>query len=288
MDDININKGQIIIGIGELLWDMLPAGKKVGGAPVNFAYHAAKSGAESYAISAVGNDLLGNEILQEIDKVGINHIIEKVDYPTGTVLVELNDGIPDYTIIEGVAWDYIPLTKPMRELAKKADAICFGTLAQRSEVSRNTIRTILSLVPEQAYRILDINIRQHYYSKEIITNSLLSCNVFKINDDELTLLKELYEKQHFTNEEFCRWFIKEYDLKFLILTAGAYYSSVFTPDDSSYIKTPKVKVIDTVGAGDSFTGAFISSILNGKSLSDAHQTAVDRAAFVCSQAGAWV
>ncbi len=283
-----MNKKPVIIGIGELLWDMLPSGKKVGGAPINFAYHAARSGAESYAISAIGNDLLGNEILQEINRVGINHIIEKVNYPTGTVLVELNDGIPNYTIIESVAWNFIPLTEPMRKLAQKADAICFGTLAQRSEVSRNTIRTILSLVSKQAYRILDINIRQHYYSKKIITDSLRSCNVFKINDDELNLLKAMYEKQHLADEEVCRWFLKEFNLKFLILTAGADYSSIFTPDNSSYIKTPKVKVVDTVGAGDSFTGAFISSIIDGKSLFQAHQTAVDRAAYVCTQAGAWV
>ena len=283
-----MNNKPIIIGIGELLWDMLPTGMKVGGAPVNFVYHASRLGAESYAISAIGNDLLGNEILQEINRVGINHIIEKVGYHTGTVLVELNDGIPDYTITESVAWDFIPLTEPMRELAQKVDAICFGTLAQRSEVSRNTIQAILSIVPEQAYRILDINIRQHYYSKEIITDSLRRCNVFKINDDELNLLKELFEKQHFTDEEVCRWFLEKFNLKFLILTAGADYSSIFTPDNSSYIKTPKVKVVDTVGAGDSFTGAFISSILDGKLLSQAHQAAVDRAAYVCSQAGAWV
>lgn len=283
-----MNKKPIIIGIGELLWDIFPTGKKVGGAPVNFVYHASRSGAESYAISAVGNDSLGDELRQEIDKVGINHIIEKVNYPTGTVLVELNGGIPNYTIIENVAWDYIPLTEKMRELGQKVDAICFGTLAQRSEVSRNTIQTILSLAPEHAYRILDINIRQHYYSKEIITNSLRSCNVFKINDDELNLLKAMYEKQHLADKEVCRWFLKEFNLKFLILTAGADYSRILTPDDSSYIKTPKVAVADTVGAGDSFTGAFISSILDGKALAEAHQAAVDRAAYVCTQAGAWV
>ncbi|MDO5523865.1 MAG: PfkB family carbohydrate kinase, partial [Bacteroidia bacterium] len=203
-------------------------------------------------------------------------------------LVELTDGMPNYTIIEGVAWDYIPLTEPMRELARKTDAICFGTLAQRSEVSKNTIQTILSLAPEQAYRILDINIRQHYYSKEIITDSLRRCNVFKINDDELNLLKELYDRQHLSDEEVCRGLLKEFNLKFLILTAGADYSCIFTPDDSSYIKTPKVKVADTVGAGDSFTGAFISAILDGKTLAEAHQAATDRAAYVCTQAGAWV
>lgn len=282
-----INK-PIIIGIGELLWDMLPTGKKVGGAPVNFAYHASRLGAAGYAVSAVGKDALGDEIIQEIDKVNINPVIERVNYPTGTVGVELNEGIPAYTINEGVAWDYIPLTEAMKQLAKRADAVCFGTLAQRSEVSRNTIQALLSCVPVDSYRILDINIRQHYYSEEVITDSLRSSNVFKMNDEELILLKKLFKKQPFTDEEVCLWFLKEFNLKFLILTAGANYSIIYTPEGLSYIKTPVVNVVDTVGAGDSFTGAFISSILDGKSASDAHQTAVDRAAYVCSQAGAWV
>lgn len=282
-----INK-PIIIGIGELLWDMLPTGKKVGGAPVNFAYHASRLGAAGYAVSAVGKDALGDEIIQEIDKVNINPVIERVNYPTGTVGVELNEGIPAYTINEGVAWDYIPLTEAMKQLAKRADAVCFGTLAQRSEVSRNTIQALLSCVPVDSYRILDINIRQHYYSEKVITDSLRSSNVFKMNDEELILLKKLFKKQPFTDEEVCLWFLKEFNIKFLILTAGANYSIIYTPEGLSYIKTPVVNVVDTVGAGDSFTGAFISSILDGKSASDAHQTAVDRAAYVCSQAGAWV
>ena len=282
-----INK-PIIIGIGELLWDMLPTGKKVGGAPVNFAYHASRLGAAGYAVSAVGKDALGDEIIQEIDKVNINPVIERVNYPTGTVGVELNEGIPAYTINEGVAWDYIPLTEAMKQLAKRADAVCFGTLAQRSEVSRNTIQALLSCVPVDSYRILDINIRQHYYSEKVITDSLRSSNVFKMNDEELILLKKLFKKQPFTDEEVCHWFLKEFNLKFLILTAGANYSIIYTPEGLSYIETPVVNVVDTVGAGDSFTGAFISSILDGKSASDAHQTAVDRAAYVCSQAGAWV
>jgi len=282
-----INK-PIIIGIGELLWDMLPTGKKVGGAPVNFAYHASRLGAAGYAVSAVGKDALGDEIIQEIDKVNINPVIERVNYPTGTVGVELNEGIPAYTINEGVAWDYIPLTEAMKQLAKRADAVCFGTLAQRSEVSRNTIQALLSCVPVDSYRILDINIRQHYYSEEVITDSLRSSNVFKMNDEELILLKKLFKKQPFTDEEVCHWFLKEFNLKFLILTAGANYSIIYTPEGLSYIKTPVVNVVDTVGAGDSFTGAFISTVLHGKSVEEAHQTAVDRAAYVCSQAGAWV
>lgn len=278
----------IIIGIGELLWDILPTGKKAGGAPINFAYHASRLGAESYAISAIGNDSLGNEIMQEIDKIGIGQIIERVDYPTGTVLVELKDGIPDYTIIEGVAWDHIPFTQEMKLLAKRADAICFGTLAQRSKTTRETIQNILSYVPEDSYKILDVNIRQNYYSKEIIVSSLNNCNVFKINDDELILMKKIFEIEALNEADACKWFIETFNLKFIIITAGADYSAIHANKEVSHIVTPKVKVADTVGAGDSFTGAFISSILDGKTLVESHQTAVERAAFVCTKFGAWV
>ena len=283
-----MNKKPLIIGIGELLWDVLPTGKKAGGAPVNFAYHAARFGGEAYAISAVGNDPLGTEIIEEIDRIGIGYVIERVDFPTGTVIVELRDGIPDYTIIEGVAWDHIPLTEEMKQLAEHADAVCFGTLAQRSEESRITIQRLLSHVPEEALRVYDINLRQHYYSRELITASLRHCNVFKINDEELDLLRGLFDLETDTLHDFCRRFVALYNLRYLILTAGADYSAVFTPAGESYIDTPRVEVVDTVGAGDSFTGTFIASVLDGRPLAEAHRLAVDHAAYVCTQAGAWV
>jgi len=283
-----LKRKPIIIGIGELLWDMLPSGKKAGGAPVNFAYHAFGSGAENYAISAVGNDLLGDEIMKEIEKIGIQHLVERVDYPTGTVRVDLKDGNPNYKIIENVAWDHMPLTEGMMELAGKTDAICFGTLAQRSEESRNAIQTMLSLVPLSAYRIFDINLRQHFYSRKIIIDSLNQCNVFKINKEELVIVEEMFDVPASDEKASCKWFMEKFDLKFMILTAGADYSLIVTPESDSLIRTPHVKVVDTVGAGDAFTGAFISAILSGKSFKEAHRFAVDRSASVCTYAGAWV
>ena len=218
--ELNQIKGQtilkrkpVIIGIGELLWDMLPSGKKVGGAPVNFVYHASGAGAESYAISTVGNDLLGDEIMMEIEKGGIHHLVERVDYPTSTVRVELMDGIPNYTIIENVAWDHMPLTEAMMELAGKADAVCFGTLAQRSAESRSTIQKMLSLVPPSAYRIFDINLRQHFFSEEIIIDSLNRCNVFKINQEELAIVKEMFNVPESEEKESCQWFVEKFDLE---------------------------------------------------------------------------
>ena len=276
----------VVVGIGELLWDVLPTGKRAGGAPINFVYHATQMGAEGYAISAVGNDLSGTEIVQELEKNHISNSLGIVEYPTGSVMVELKEGIPTYTIIEGVAWDHIPLTQESIDLVKKADAICFGTLALRSQVSKDTILSLLTYAREEALRFFDINIRQHFYSKELIESLLELANVFKINDEELEMLRPMFGLEG-TIEDMCRWFMKKYGLRYLVLTAGAEYSTIFSEEEVSTIPTPKVQVVDTVGAGDSFSGAFISSILTGKPLREAHEKAVKVAAYVCTQSGAW-
>ena len=280
------NKKPVVVGIGELLWDVLPTGKRAGGAPINFVYHATRLGAEGYAISAVGNDVFGAEIVQELDKNGICHSLGTVEYPTGNVMVELKDGIPTYTIIEGVAWDHIPLTQEAIELVKKADAVCYGTLALRAQGSRGTILTLLSYAREDALRFFDINIRQSYYSKDLIETLLHKANVFKVNDEELVLLRGMCDLDG-SDEEVCRQMLRKYNLKYVILTAGSAFSSIYSPDEQSTILTPKVEVADTVGAGDSFSGAFVYSILTGKSLREAHQIAVETAAFVCTKEGAW-
>ncbi|WP_289007074.1 carbohydrate kinase [Parabacteroides sp.] len=280
------NKKPIVVGIGELLWDVLPTGKRAGGAPINFVYHATQMGAEGYAISAVGNDLSGTEIVQELEKNHISNSLGTVEYPTGSVMVELKEGIPTYTIIEGVAWDHIPLTQESIDLIKRADAICFGTLALRSQASKETILSLLSYAREDALRFFDINIRQSYYSKELIETLLHKANVFKINDEELVLLRDMCKLEG-SDEEVCRQILQKYNLKYLVLTAGCAFSSIYTADEVSTIPTPRVEVADTVGAGDSFSGAFVYSVLTGKSLREAHQTAVETAAFVCTQEGAW-
>ena len=277
----------IVVGIGELLWDMLPTGKKAGGAPINFVYHASRLGAEGYAVSAIGDDMLGKEIIEELDKHHIQHLIEKVPYPTGTVKVELtDDGIPSYTINERVAWDHIIATSNAIDLAEQADAICFGTLAQRSAQSRETIQAISSFAPEDAYRLFDINLRQHYYSKELIEESFYLANVLKANEAEFNVLKALFGLTG-SEEEAARWFIEKYNLRMLVLTAGATHSSIYTREEVSTLPTPKVQVADTVGAGDAFSAALIIALLKGKNLVEAHQEAVKCATFVCSKAGAW-
>lgn len=278
---------RLVIGIGEALWDMLPEGKKLGGAPANFAFHAGQFGLESMAVSAIGLDPLGEEIAKELEEHGLPFHLDRIDYPTGTVQVTLDsNGIPRYEIKEDVAWDNIPYTKELADLAGRAQAVCFGSLAQRNPVSRETIGWFLDAVPEDCLKVFDINLRQSFYSKEIIEDSLRRCDILKINDEELEIVKEMFELEDLPTEGLCRSIIDEYGLKMLILTCGVNGSHVFSGDVSSFIETPKVKVADTVGAGDSFTGAFVASILKGKAVREAHEAAVKVSAFVCTQSGA--
>lgn len=280
---------QSVIGIGEALFDVLPEGKKLGGAPANFAYHVSQFGIKSCAVSAMGDDELGKDLEAELNEHHLNYQIEKVDYPTGTVQVSLDaNGIPAYEIKEGVAWDNIPFTPALEEKAKNCTAVCFGSLAQRSEVSRNTIHRFLDTMPDEEgrYKVFDINLRQGFFTKEIITESIRRCNILKINDEELITISRLFGYPGIDLQNKCWLLLGKYNLKMLILTCGVNGSYVFTLGEVSYIETPKVEVADTVGAGDSFTGAFVASILRGKSVREAHELAVKVSAYVCTQNGA--
>lgn len=277
-----------VIGVGEFLWDVTPTGKRAGGAPVNFAYHASCDDVEGWAVSAVGKDELGRELLAVARENGIRLLVAEVDWPTGTVDVLLNDGQPDFHIRENVAWDYIPLTDELLKKASEASAITFGTLAQRSPVSRATTRALLKAVPESAWKVYDINLRQKFWSKELIEESLRMADVFKINNDEMSLLKDLFGFSCMGEGDIAARFIADYGLRMLVLTAGERYSSIYTPEGKvSEIPTPRVKVEDAIGAGDSFTGTLISGLLRGQSIRQAHENAVETAAYVCTQSGAW-
>ena len=280
---------QSVIGIGEALFYVLPEGKKLGGAPANFAYHVSQFGIESCAVSAKGDDELGKELIAELDVHHLNYQIETVDYPTGTVQVSLDaNGIPAYDIKEGAAWDNMPFTPALEEKAKNCTAVCFGSLAQRNEVSRNTIHRFLDTMPDEEgrYKVFDINLRQGFFTKEIITESIKRCNILKINDEELITISRLFGYPGIDLQNKCWLLLGKYNLKILILTCGVNGSYVFIPGEVSFIETPKVEVADTVGAGDSFTGAFVASILRGKSVREAHELAVKVSAYVCTQNGA--
>lgn len=280
---------KIVVGMGEALWDMLPEGKKLGGAPANFAYHVSQFGLESCVVSAVGDDPLGQEILDSFKAKGLKGRIATVPYPTGTVQVELDsDGVPCYDIKEGVAWDNIPYTEELEKLASETRAVCFGSLAQRSIVSRETINRFLDAMPkdDDVLKIFDINLRQNFYTKETICNSLEKCNVLKINDEELVTVSRLFGYPGIDLKDKCWILLAKYGLKMLILTCGVNGSYVFVPGNVSFVETPKVEVVDTVGAGDSFTGAFVSAILSGLTVCEAHRLAVEVSGYVCTQAGA--
>jgi len=275
-----------VAGIGEVLWDQLPQGDVLGGAPANVAFHAGQLGAESYIVSAVGNDEQGDEIVARLKAKDINLLISRVDKPTGTVKVTFDDkGVPDFVITRDVAWDYIELTPQSTDLASQLDAVCFGSLAQRNNVSHLAITKFLSLVPEKALKIFDINLRQNFYSKQLINESLLISNVLKINDEELLIIAKLYGWQG-DEEYLCQKLLESYELKLLACTCGASGSYLYSKDDKSFIKSPVVKVKDTVGAGDSFTAALMVSLLNGYALSECHSLAVDISAFLCENEGA--
>ena len=279
----------IVVGMGEALWDMLPEGKKIGGAPANFAYHVSQFGLDSRVVSAVGEDELGVEILKNFHEKKLNCMIETVPYPTGTVQVELDrNGVPCYDIREGVAWDNIPFTPALEGLARQTRAVCFGSLAQRSVVSRETINRFLDVMPdgEGQYKIFDINLRQGFYTKEILCNSMRKCNILKINDEELVTISRMFGYPGIDLQDKCWILLAKYNLKMLILTCGVNGSYVFTPGEVSFVETPKVEVADTVGAGDSFTAAFVASILKGLPIPEAHKLAVETSAFVCTQNGA--
>ncbi len=286
MSTTNLDK-KYCVGLGEILFDVLPTGAQLGGAPANFAYHAGQHGLLSVAVSAIGNDDLGNEALRILDEKKLKHVLPTVNYPTGTVQVTLDDeGVPTYDIKQGVAWDNIPFTDDIKEIAVNCGAVCWGSLAQRSETSRQTIYKFLDHTPEDCLKIFDINLRQNFYNKDIICESLKRCNILKINDEELVTIGRLFGYPGLDIENKCWLILGKYNLDMLVLTCGVNGSYVFAPGSMSFQETPKVEVADTVGAGDSFTGTLCASILKGKSIAEAHKRAVEVSAYVCTQDGA--
>ncbi len=276
-----------IVGLGEVLWDVFPNEKRLGGAPANFAYHVSQLGLNGCVVSAVGNDELGQDALTALDNKRVCHQIEKVSYPTGTVQVVVDrQGVPQYKICEEVAWDHIPFSPEIEKVARQTQTVSFGSLAQRNADSRAVIRRFLGALPEKAVKVFDINLRQHYYTSEVITESLALSDILKINEEEVHWVSEMLGLGVCNEMDICSYLLNHYKLDMVILTEGVRGSYVHTSSATSYLPTPEVNVVDTVGAGDSFTAAFIVALLKGKPITEAHRFAVDVSAYVCTQRGA--
>jgi len=280
-------KKKIVTGIGELLWDMLPQGKQIGGAPFNFAYHACHTGCEAHVVSALGDDDSGREILKSIASLNLDDkYIQTNSHPTGRVDVKLNEqGHPDYTIIEDVAWDHIAWDNGLAGLAPVTDAVCFGSLAQRNSTSRKTILNFLEAVSGNCLKVFDINLRQNFYNPEILLESLKHANILKLNEDELPVVAALFSLEGNIENQLIK-LSERFGLEYIAYTMGSKGSLLIGKGESSFFEAPEVEIVDTVGAGDSFTAVLISGILNGIPLTEIHKKATEIAAFVCTRAGA--
>jgi fructokinase len=283
-----MNKSFTVAGIGELLWDVFPQHKRLGGAPANFACHCGQLGAKAYPVSCVGTDPLGLAIRDELRDVGVDtsYVLESDTFPTGTVQVTLNDqGKPSYQIFENVAWDHIPFTSGLKALAETLDAVCFGSLSQRSPVSRETIRSFLGHMSENALKIFDVNLRQAYFSKERVEDSLGLASALKLSDEELPVLAGYFGLAGDVTDQLNE-LRERFNLTLVAYTRG--------PDGSILLRNGEVDdsagleglAVDSVGAGDSFTASLCMGTLKGWPLNQVNVFANRVATFVCSQKGA--
>ena len=281
-------KKKSILGIGELLWDILPGGRRMGGAVANFIYFCRLSGLRSTLVSRVGEDDSGKELVSAVEELGLEteYIQTDPEHSTGTVDVELDEkGIPEFTIHEHTAWDYIEFVPELEERAAQTDGVCFGTVCQRSSVARHTVRSIVERVPEKALRVYDINLRQHFYNEEIIRWSCVNADVVKLNEDEVNTAGTMFA----LSGDMCgitEGLIEMFGISMVVLTRGEEGSLIFTGEGVYEHPGYPAEVRDSVGAGDSFTAAVTAGLLNGTDIDDFHDRANRIAAFVCSQEGA--
>jgi fructokinase len=292
---MGLNVVGAVVGVGEVLWDLLLAGPQLGGAPANFAYHAHALGAPVKFITRVGNDDYGREVIRRFNEMGLPDTTVQVDelVSTGTAKVALSgDGLAHFTIQENVAWDHIAVTPEALAAAREADAICFGSLAQRCQPSRNTIQQLVAATPPNALRVFDINLRQQFYSRGVIEESLQLANVLKLNDDELPALAEVLslpgsteQKIEHKTERQIECLAQTFSLRLVALTRGPKGSLLYQEGRWSDCPSRPVRVVDTVGAGDSFTAALVLGLLRKMDLDEINTLANEVARYVCSCAG---
>ncbi|MDQ3254185.1 MAG: carbohydrate kinase [Acidobacteriota bacterium] len=282
-NDPTESKRRIIVGLGELLWDLLLDGKRLGGAPANFAFMISQLGDRGIVASRVGRDALGDEATNYLQGRGlaIAHVQRDELHPTGTVGVRIDDdGQADYQIVEDVAWDYLEWSDQLATLAGEANAVCFGSLAQRAPQSRETIRRFLKATRRDALRIFDVNLRQPFYSAETLSECMSVANIVKLNHEELPRVAEMLGLGGRGENAWAHRLIQVFDLAMVCVTRGANGSLLITSTD--LIESPglKINVADTIGAGDAFTAALVHCYLR--------QTPLERIGEVANQLGAWV
>jgi fructokinase len=280
----------VIVSVGETLWDLLPGGAAhLGGSPANIAIHAAALGAEAWLVSAVGNDPRGNMAFEKLDAAKVNRqaVTRIGGKATGVVHVHLDaKGRPSYTIADDAAWDAIPWSSTIQAAVSRAEAICFGTLAQRSKPSLDTIRHAVGATPPRSWRLLDVNLRQRFFDSEMIKTSLTLANAVKLNEEELPVVARLCALGQGSEKELLRALLQKFALRMAVLTRGPRGALLLTPSSEVDSPAPEVTVVDTVGAGDAFTAALLMELLHGQTLEDAAMKANAVAAYVCTQQGA--
>ena len=276
-----------VAGIGELLWDRFPDGDRLGGAPANFAFHAGQLGAEAWIVSRVGRDADGRRLVESLarQKLATNFIQRDAMHPTGTVRIKLNEGQPSYVIESSVAWDYLELTDDLKSLATSLDAVCFGTLAQRSPSSQWTIQDFVRLCPPKTLRLFDINLRQSFYSRETVEFGLAHANILKLNGEELDRIAGIFAWPSQSEETLARLF-KLFPLEWIAVTHGAEGCDIHTRGNKVRSKAPKITCVDAVGAGDAFSAALVLGLLQKLPLEKIADHANRVGAYVASQSGA--
>lgn len=282
---------QLVVGLGEVLWDVFPDKKRLGGAPANFAYHAVQQGFSGKVVSAIGDDAFGREIEDALAAKNVPALLPKRKAQTGRVDISLDSaGIASYVFAENCAWDDIPFSAETEAIARRTSAVCFGSLAQRDMRSRASILRFLDSVPASAVRVFDINLRQNFFSKKIISDSLSRATILKINEDELSVLigTGMCFENISADKFFSEIFAKYPSMEMVVFTLGKNGSQIIARDGTtSFLRADKsVEVVDTVGAGDSFTAGLVCALLAGKNLVESHRHATNLANFVCSCAGA--
>jgi fructokinase len=282
-------KPRKIIGLGEILWDVLPNGRQLGGAPSNFAYVSTLLGDEGIVASRIGRDALGNEAVKQLANLGVGtpHIQADPVHPTGTVQVEVDHaGQPRFEIAEGVAWDFLEWTPAWQELAAQSDVICFGSLAQRAPTSHATIRQFLAAARKDAVRIFDVNLRQAFHSKEILAESMRLADILKLNHEELPRIMQMFGLEHRDEIASADTLVESYDLKLICVTRGCHGSLLINHQTLDEHPGYRIQMGDAIGAGDAFTAALVHEYLQGAPISRMNETANRVGAWVASRAGA--